>query len=509
MKNFLYAVLFLFLVGSCRGQKIDTHNSKETGVRAPAFAGQFYPAAPSNLTAAIRSFLADARPQSVPHPVAIIVPHAGYIFSGQIAADGYNQTRGNSYDLIVVLGTNHTTAGFTGMSVYPKGAFGTPIGAAAVDDSAAKELEKLYPAVATDGTAQEKEHSIEVQIPFIRYLFPRAKILPIIVSEPDAGKCKEFGKALASLLKNKRALIVASSDLSHYPRFDDAMGIDKETLKAIASLDVKRIRTEFNKMLEKNVPQLATCACGEAPVMVAVAAAKEMGADHGTIVSYSNSGYNPVGRSDQVVGYGAVAIGTGETSGPVDPDTMSYDSSYKLDSVAKTKLLEYARKTLEQMFTTETVPLPRGLGIPLNMKRGAFVTLRVHGELRGCIGNMSGDRPLGTVVGAMALQAAFNDTRFQPLTGQELSQVEIEISVLTPFKEVKSADDIVLGRDGVIVRKENRQAVFLPQVATEMGWSKEVFLDQLCYKAGLHAGDWKNAQLFTFQAEVFSESGNY
>lgn len=506
MKRIFYCFVFLFLVGSCRGQKLDTRNPKETGIRAPAFAGQFYPADSLQLTAAIRAFLADAKPPSVHHPVAIIVPHAGYIYSGQIAADGYNQARGNSYDLIVVLGTNHTTAGFTGMSVYPKGAFGTPIGAAAVDDSAAKELAQAYPRVTTDGTAHEREHSIEVQIPFIKYLFPHAEILPIIVSETDAGKCEEFGKALAAVLKNNHALIVASSDLSHYPQFDDAIRIDEESLKAIASLDVKRIQTESRNMLDRNISRLVTCACGEAPIMVAVAAAKEMGADHGTIISYSNSGCNPVGRVDRVVGYGAIAIGTGETPAPVDPDTMSCDSSYTLDSAAKAKLLKYARKTLEQMFTTGTVPLPRGQGIPLNMKRGVFVTLRKNGELRGCIGDMSGDRPLGTAVGAMALQAAFNDTRFRPVTEQELSQIEIEISVLTPFKEVKSADDIVLGRDGVIVRKGNRQAVFLPQVATETGWSKQVFLDQLCYKAGLQAGDWKNAQLFTFQAVVFSES---
>jgi AmmeMemoRadiSam system protein A len=142
----------------------------------------------------------------------------------------------------------------------------------------------------------------------------------------------------------------------------------------------------------------------------------------------------------------------------------------------------------------------------LKVKRGAFVTLKKHGELRGCIGRMSGDTPLCTIIGSMALQAAFNDTRFSPLTHEELSQVEIEISVLTPIVQIKNADEIVLGRDGVIVKKGNRQAVFLPQVATETGWNKEKFLDQLCYKAGLNAGDWKDAELFTFQADVFSES---
>jgi AmmeMemoRadiSam system protein A len=142
----------------------------------------------------------------------------------------------------------------------------------------------------------------------------------------------------------------------------------------------------------------------------------------------------------------------------------------------------------------------------LKIKRGAFVTLKKNGELRGCIGHMAETTPLCSVVGAMALQAAFNDSRFSQLTQNELSKVEFEISVLTPFMPVKNADEIVLGRDGVVVKKGEKQAVYLPQVATETGWSKEMFLDQLCYKAGLSAGDWKSAKLFTFQADVFSES---
>ncbi len=181
------------------------------------------------------------------------------------------------------------------------------------------------------------------------------------------------------------------------------------------------------------------------------------------------------------------------------------DDSYKLNSSDKKALLLHARKTLEQYFTTQTLPLPRNINTKLKIKRGCFVTLKKNGDLRGCVGRMSGDVPLCTVVGSMALQAAFNDTRFSPLTKDELSLVEIEISVLTPFKKINSADDIVLGKDGVIVKKGERQAVFLPQVATETGWNKEVFLEQLCYKAGLNASDWKNAELFTFQADVFSE----
>ncbi len=351
-----------------------------------------------------------------------------------------------------------------------------------------------------------QEHSIEVQIPYIKYLFPHTKILPIIVGEPDIRMCTKFGEAMAKILKGKRALIVASSDLSHYPKFDDAIKVDNKTLKTLVSLDIDNMKSEMEEQLERNIPQVVTCACGEAPIMAAIATAKELGANCASIVSYSNSGYNPVGESDRTVGYGAVAIGIGKAVAPVDVDTLVTNPSYKLSSSDKVSLLKYARKTLEQYFSSATVPLPRDLNPMLKVKRGAFVTLNEHGSLRGCIGQMREDRPLSTVIGSMALQAAFNDTRFNPLNEQELPQVEIEISVLTPITQVKNADEIVLGRDGVIVKKGNMQAVFLPQVATETGWSKEVFLDQLCHKAGLNAGDWKDAELFTFQADVFSES---
>lgn len=506
MKSALICFAVFFLIESCLGQKPDSRNGKDKPVRPAVFAGKFYPADPVKLTSAIKAFLGDARSAVVARPVAIIVPHAGYIFSGQIAADGFNQAKDGGYDLIVVLGTNHTTAGFDGVAVYDRGAFDTPIGPVAVDDSASGELIDVYPDAKVNLPVHENEHSIEVQMPFIRYLFPRAKILPVIVSETKYEKCEKFGRALARVVKERRALIVASSDLSHYPSPDDAENIDRSSLDAIAELNAGRIDSEFRKNIEAGYSNLSTCACGEAPIKAAIAAARELGAARGTIISYSNSGLNPAGNPDHVVGYGAVAIGAGEARVETDGNTYTRADSFKLDSRAKAELLKYARSTLERIFLTETVPLPRNLGASTIARRGAFVTLRKHGELRGCIGNMSDNRPLATVVGAMALQAAFNDPRFQPVDEKELEQLEIEISVLTPFREIKSSDEISMGRDGVVLRKGNRHAVFLPQVATETGWNKEMFLDQLCLKAGLSAGDWKDARLFTFQAEVFGES---
>jgi AmmeMemoRadiSam system protein B/AmmeMemoRadiSam system protein A len=505
MKKIFCWFVLLLTINSCKADDFNTKSVNDGSIRKPVFAGQFYPADSALLAKQLKVFIENAKPGRIEDAVAIIVPHAGYIYSGQIDADAYSQVKKNKYDLIVVLGTNHTTAGFSGISVYPKGAFATPVGAAEIDNETAEELLKADSDVNTDLTVHAKEHSIEVQIPFIKYLFPEAKILPIIVGEPDISMCRRFGKALSEILNDKKVLIVASSDLSHYPDFDDAVKTDNRTLKTIAGLNLEEIVSEMQDQLEKGIPQLVTCACGEAPIIAAIAAAKELGAGHASIISYSNSGYVSVGSVDRVVGYGAVVISKGENIQQQDVDSLATDNSYKLNSSDKKALLFQARRTLEQYFATQTLPLPRNMNPKLKIKRGCFVTLKKNGELRGCIGQMSGNVPLCTVVGSMALQAAFNDTRFSPLKQGELSSVEIEISVLTPFKQINNADDIVLGRDGVIIKKGERQAVFLPQVATETGWSKEVFLEQLCYKAGLSPDDWKNAELFTFQADVFGE----
>ncbi len=506
MKKIFCYLIFLLLVSSCKGEKLNTNNFEADSTRLPVFANQFYPGDSLTLTKAIKTFIENAKPAAAENPIAIIVPHAGYIFSGQIAADAYNQVKNNKYDVIVVLGTNHTTAGFTNIGIYPRGAFSTPIGSVKIDEVVSQELLKEDPDVTVNLAVHSKEHSIEVQIPFIKYLFPGAKIVPLIVGEPDIKMCVKFGQTLAKALKNKKALIIASSDLSHYPSFDDAVKVDNITLKTITGLNLSAISSEMQKEMNQNIDQLVTCACGEAPILAAVASSKELGANCGSIISYSNSGYSSVGSADKVVGYGAVVLGAGKSYPPADVDTLMTDPSYKLNSTDKRALLKYARKTLEQYFSSQTLPLPRNMNPKLKIKRGAFVTLKKNGELRGCIGHMAETTPLCSVVGAMALQAAFNDSRFSQLTQNELSKVEFEISVLTPFMPVKNADEIVLGRDGVVVKKGEKQAVYLPQVATETGWSKEMFLDQLCYKAGLSAGDWKSAKLFTFQADVFSES---
>jgi AmmeMemoRadiSam system protein A len=350
---------------------------------------------------------------------------------------------------------------------------------------------------------------VEVQVPFIQVALPGAKIVPVVIGEPDAEICTHFGLVLAKVLKGKNALIVASSDLSHYPPYSEARAIDRQTLQAMLDLDPKSFGLKNETLMQGKVTNLATRACGSGPVMAVLAAAKSLGATRGVVVSYANSGDTSVGDEQRVVGYGAVVFAAGP--GPSDASVLTRPkappSSGPLAAADKKTLLTIARETVHRFLTTETVPLVRGVSRRLEFPQGAFVTLREGGVLRGCIGHIPPDYPLARTVGSMAMEAAFDDPRFKPLQLKELESVDIEISVLTPMKPIGSPEEIVVGRDGVLMTKDGRSAVFLPQVATENKWGREELLENLCRKGGLPPGSWKKgASLSVFQAEVFDES---
>jgi len=503
--NVFLLVAALACFAACRAE-----NLSAADIREPVAAGKFYPQSAYRLRQAIEKYLQDAVPALVKKPCALLVPHAGYIYSGQICADAFRQVRDASYEVVVILGTNHTRPGFDKISLYPGSGFRTPLGVAGVDKNIVKALLKDDPEdCVLDNAPHEDEHSVEVVVPFVQVVFPKAKIVPVVVGAPDPRLCSRFGATLAKVLKNKNALIIASSDLSHYPSASDARLVDEATLAAVATLDPAVFQRTLRKNQDRGIAELHTSACGEAPLMAAMTAAKALGAKRGVVISYANSADSLVGEASRAVGYGAVAM----VADPDVPKVPSYVSPSPAIAFASLQpsdqkaLLTFARETLSRLFLTDTAPLARSEKAALMQPRGAFVTLKKHGQLRGCIGHMIADEPLLKVVGAMAIQAAFNDRRFPPLTFEELKDTEIEISVLTPMRRVPSYGDITVGRDGVLLVKDGRSAVFLPQVATEQGWTRDEMLDNLCRKAGLEQGCWKTgAQFSTFQAAVFSES---
>jgi MEMO1 family protein len=481
---------------------------EESSVRPPAVANQFYPGDAATLRRAIDQYLRNSLPPTPESPLAIVVPHAGYIYSGQIAADAFRQASASPYDTIVILGTNHTVPGFHKIALSPAAAFKTPLGTVAIDQEVVQRLLKESPDCVSDAQPHAREHSIEVQVPFLQTLFPKARIVPAIVGAPDLSLCTRIGKLLATLLKDRKWLIIASSDLSHYPAVQGARQADPETLKAILRFDPGTFQDALDQEMKWGIPNLATAACGEAPILLAMSVVNALGAAHGRVISYANSGDTLMGEPDRVVGYGAVALFSGHGNSDLSGLNLIQPPKTEtpLQSTDKKTLLAFARQTLQRYFDTETVPLPRGFDPRLYQPRGVFVTLKKNDNLRGCIGNLMADGPLCRLVGSMALQAAFNDRRFTPLQPEELSSLEIEISVLTPLHRIVKSSEIVVGRDGVVITKNGHSAVFLPQVATEQGWSRDEMLSQLCQKAGLPVDAWKdNAKFEVFQADVFHE----
>jgi len=482
------------------------------GVREPAFADQFYPADPVKLRAAIDGFLHDALPRPVTAPVAIVVPHAGYVFSGQIAADAYRVLKGACPDTVVILGANHTGRGYREMAVFAGAGFRTPLGTARIDTALASAIVQAGEGAVFDNAAHDGEHSVEVQVPFVQRSCPAATIVPIVVGEIGSEATTRFGRSLAHVLAGRRVVIVASSDLSHYPRQDTARDMDRRTLAAIASLDPARFTATIRRTMAAPPPNALTCACGEGAVRAAMEAARGLGATRGAVISYANSADTLAGQADRVVGYGAVVfeggpVPTMNDAGLPGPP-LAADPAGPLGVNDRRALLRLARETITRFLATDTLPLPRGGSPRLEQASGVFVTLKKHGELRGCIGQLEPQGPLERQTALMAYQAAFRDARFPPVREDELPGIDIEVSVLTPMQAIPRPASIVLGRDGVVLRVGDRSAVFLPDVAAEQRWTVDQMLDNLALKAGLPTKAWRDSQarLFVFQADAFSES---
>ncbi|MCJ7531267.1 MAG: AmmeMemoRadiSam system protein B, partial [Anaerolineales bacterium] len=461
-------------------------------VRPPAVAGSWYPGTAGELTELVDSYLDEAE-RLDGEPIALIVPHAGYDYSGSIAAYGFKQMEGIPYDVAVIIAADHQAPLSNPISVWAEGGFETPLGTVAVNKGLAEKLIAADPQyISFDPAAHEGEHTLEIELPFLQRVCPTCSIVPILMGSDDDEAVKALATALLNVLPGHRAVIIASSDLSHYPSYDDALRVDEATLDAILTGDTTRVRQSIKETMAKGIPNLATCACGEAPILVTMKVAAGMGADTITLLTYSNSGDLPFGDPKQVVGYGAVMFWRYQP-----PD---------LTEEQKKTLLALARSTLEKNLKSNTIP-PYNTNDPaLTRHSGVFVTLTKNGELRGCIGRMWADLPLYQAVQEMAVQAATSDPRFPPMTSEELSQVKIEISVLSPLRRLTDLEQIKIGTHGLVIHKSGHQGVFLPQVPVEQGWDRNTYLDNLCLKAGLDESCWKdNPVLYSFTAIVLGQ----
>ena len=406
--------------------------------------------------------------------------------------------KGRKFDRVVVIAPSHYEA-FDYSSVYDGAAYATPFGQVPVDRAFAAKLATMDPSIKLSGaghtpTPERPEHSIEVQLPFLQRVLGQFELVPVIMGDQSYDACRALGVALAKLVAGTNTLIVASSDLSHYHTYDEAVRIDHKTLKAIGEYDY------FD--LSRNLDLRVWEACGGGPIVATMIAAERLGANQATVIRYANTG-DVTGDHSRVVGYGAVALVKAA-------DAVKADGApFSLTKPEKDALLKIARKSVETAVRDgKTYECSTGGLEALAQERGAFVTLTKNGELRGCIGFVAPVKPLYLTVREVAAYAALRDNRFLPVTASELGDLHYEISVLSPLRRVMDIQEIRVGEHGLLIRERGSEGLLLPQVASDEKWDRGTFLQEVCHKAGLPGRAWQDAgaDLFRFTALVFGET---
>jgi MEMO1 family protein len=499
------AVLMVLAV-ACDAQdspvKQTATSSAPKRVREPAVAGLFYPKDKAALSQTLDALL-EGKTHAIEGELrALICPHAGYPFSGPVAATGYKLLIGREYQTVVIMAPSHYAA-FTGASVANADAYRTPLGLVPVSPKA-KELAKLSPFVLEprclvqrpqwssqashpeppvgEDTPETWEHSGEVQVPFLQKTLKNFTLVSIVTGDVDPA---QMAQVLDKFLDDK-TLVIASTDLSHYQPYDEACAKDKVTTDAITNLDISRMT-------------LSGDACGKTPVLTLLHLAKQKGWK-AKLLDYRNSG-DTAGNKDGVVGYAAIAF--------YAPHQQSFTTE------ERKQLLTLARQTLRAVVANNPMIEPDAATLPKKFteKKGCFVTLTERGQLRGCIGHIVPQEPLYKAIMDNATSAALRDFRFSPVQSDELDKIEIEISILTvPEPLAFSSPQDLLDKlrpykDGVVLQIGSRGATYLPQVWEQIP-DKATFLNSLAQKAGCAPDDWRrsDAKVSIYHVEPFNES---
>lgn len=500
---FMTAFCFTFAMLAARDVALGAAQQK---LRPAGVAGSFYPADPAALKTAMDEMMARATQPAINGQIlAVIAPHAGYQYSGPVAAYSFAALKGRKYSRVVVIAPSHYEA-FDFTSVYNGDGYVTPLGTVPVDKEFAQKLTKMSSSIRFSdrghaATAKGAEHALEVQLPWLQRVLGSFTLVPIIMGDQSYESSRALGLALAKLIQvedggsQKGAggtLIVASSDLSHYHTYAEAEKIDHKTLNALQAWDYFSMSRNFQSRVWE--------ACGGAPIVAAMIAVEHMGANQAKLLRYANSG-DVTGDRSYVVGYSAVALVKA-------PGQQATEKPYSLTDQEKSALLSVAQKSVTTAVRDQRAYDPGNtVDQALSEERGAFVTIKENGDLRGCVGYTSPVKPLYLTVRDTAIFAALRDPRFRPVSVQELPKLEYEISVLSPLRHVQDVREIVVGKHGLYMKNGNSEGLLLPQVAVDEHWDRTKFLEQTCGKAGMQPNCWKEdgTDIFVFTAVVFGE----
>lgn len=478
-KRIIFYLIILILLFSCN--KKCSSQIKKADIREPAVSGSFYPNDEKELKQMISNFFLSVKNKKDDNKKirALICPHAGYIYSGPIAASGFSLIKGNSYKKIFIIGPSHQV--YLDKPAIPKYKFfKTPLGLVKIWDEVDKfKKEKI---ITFDNTPHIPEHCIEVELPFLQSILKDITIVPILIGE-------SYEKELSDVLKkyiDEETLIIVSSDLSHYYTYDEAKKLDRQCVETILKNDIIGM---YNQE-----------ACGKYPIITLMYLAKQFGWE-AELIDLRNSG-DTSGLKDRVVGYGAIAF---------YEKNENKSSNSNLSEQEKKYLLTLAREAITKENKNLNVDQNK-LSNFLKQNRGCFVTLTINNELRGCVGYIKPIKPLYQAVIDNAYNSAYSDYRFNPVSKNEINDLKIEISILTVPKKLSfsSSKDLLNKlnplKDGVIINKDGYSATFLPQVWEELP-NKVDFLEQLCLKAGLNKDAWqeKGFEVEIYHVEYFKE----
>lgn len=445
-----------------------------------------------DLQSRLDKFVANAEKVDEGQLIALLVPHAGYRYSGQIAAQAYKQLENQTYDTVIVIGPSHR-AYLRGNSVVNKALFESPLGLIKTDTSFSNKLISEGKDISYYPEAHVQEHSVEVQIPFLQKVLKDFKLVQIVAGMQTEDSINSLVDSIIKYSQEKNILTIASTDFSHFHSYDTANKMDNLALEAIKDLNPENL-ADF---ISKGKCEL----CGAVPAIITMRIAKALGANKVKVLKYANSG-DVTGIKDKVVGYAAVGFyKTAKLGGNMSKEELSQEE--------KKELLALARKTIEGYVTKKEKSNYSSNNPHFLQESGAFVTIKKHGMLRGCIGNFYANQPLYKTIEEMAIAAATQDPRFPSLTQEEIKDIDLEISVLSPLQKTTDINEIKVGKHGIYIIKGLNRGVLLPQVAVEYGWDRDTFLDQTCRKAGLPTDAWhqEGTEIYIFTAQIFGEKG--